>query len=257
MICLKFYNKTRYNLIEKDGETMKIAIVEDEKIHQDYLAAMLQEAAKEYKISLSLRIFERAEGFLFAFEEEKIDAVLLDIQLNTMNGYKVAEIIRERDKEIPLAFITGVRDYVFHGYNVDACGYILKPITQEGVSQLLSKIVKKLSSGEKSLMVKTKDGVINLYEKDICYIESSNHSTCLVTNKGNYVSKTKLSSWLEELSEWKFFKPHRCYIINLGMIEKIEKTEILMNNAVQIPIARGMWEGLMKAYLAYRRKDYQ
>lgn len=243
--------------MEKDGEGMKIAIVEDEKIHQDYLVAMLQKIAKEYKISLSLRVFDRGEAFLFAFEEEKMDAVLLDIQIETMNGYNLAEIIREKDKEIPLAFITGVSDYVFHGYNVDACGYILKPIKEECVSQLLSKIIKKLSLGEKSLMVKTKDGIINLYENDIYYIESANHSTFLVANKGNYVSNTKLSEWAEELSKEKFFKPHRCYFINLGMIEKIEKTEILMKNAVQIPIARGMWEALMKAYLAYRRKDYQ
>lgn len=236
---------------------MKIAIVEDEKIHQDYLITMLQRAAKEHKISLSLRVFESGEAFLFAFEEEKMDVVLLDIQLKTMNGYVLAETIRKKDKEIPLAFITGVRDYVFEGYNVDACGYLLKPIKQESASQLLSKIIKKLSLREKPLTVKTKDGIINLYENDIYYIESANHNTFLVTDKGDYVSNIKLSEWIEELSKEKFFKPHRCYIINLAMIEKIEKTEILMKKAVQIPIARGMWEPLMKAYLDYRRKDYQ
>lgn len=243
--------------MEKGGDGMKIAIVEDEKIHQDYLAAMLQKTAKENKISLSLRVFESAEAFLFAFEEEKMDAVLLDIQLKTMNGYALAEIIREKDRQIPLAFITGVRDYVFDGYKVDACGYILKPIKQESVYNLMSKIIEKLSSVEKSLVVKTKEGIINFYENDIYYIESANHNTSLVTNKGNYVSNTKLSAWVENLSKEKFYKSHRCYIVNLGMIEKIEKTYILMKNDVQIPIARGRWEELMKAYLTYRRKDYQ
>ena len=235
---------------------MKIAIVEDEKIHQDYLAAMLRGVSKDYGIVLSLRVFDSGEAFLFAFEEEKVDAVLLDIQLKTMNGYALAEIIRQKDKNIPLAFITGIKDYVFEGYNVDACGYILKPIKKESVYQLMNKIIKKLSSVERSLMVKTKDGIINLYENDIYYIESANHSTILHINKGSYVSNTKLREWVEELSEEKFFKVHRCYIINLGMIEKIEKTEVLMNNAAEIPIARGMWEELMRAYLAYRRKVY-
>lgn len=236
---------------------MKIAIVEDEKIHQDYLVAMLQKIAKENKISVSLRVFESAEAFLFAFEEEKMDAVLLDIQLKTMNGYILAETIRKKYKEIPLAFITGVREYVFDGYNVDACGYILKPIEKESVSQLLCKIIEKLSLSKKPLIVKTKDGIVNIYENDIYYIESANHNTFLVTDKENYVSNIKLSEWIEELSKENFFKPHRCYIINLGMIEKIEKAEILMKNAAKIPIARGKWESLMKAYLAYRRKDYQ
>lgn len=243
--------------MEKDGDKMKIAIVEDEKVHQDYLVAMLQKVAKEYEISLSLRVFEKGEGFLFVFEDENFDAVLLDIELNTMNGYEIAETIREKDKNIPLAFITGVSDYVFHGYNVDACGYILKPIKEKNVSQLLDKIIKKMGSTEKSLLFKTKDGMVSLYEKDICYIEGANHSTSLTTNKGEYVTNKKLSEWLGEISDEKFFKPHRCYIINLGMIEKIEKSEVFMKNGAQIPIARGMWEALMKAYLAYRRKDYE
>lgn len=236
---------------------MKIAIVEDEKIHQDYLVAMLQKIAKENKISLSQRVFESAEAFLFAFEEEKMDAVLLDIQLKTTNGYILAETIRKTDKQIPLAFITGVKDYVFDGYNVDACGYILKPIEKESVSQLLSKIIEKVNLREETLMVKSKDGIINLYENDIYYIESANHNTFLVTSRENYVSNIKLGEWVEELPKGKFFKPHRCYIINLGMIEKIEKADILMKNDAEIPIARGKWESLMKAYLAYRRKDYQ
>lgn len=236
---------------------MKIAIVEDEKVHQDYLVAMLEKVAKEYEISLSLSVFEKGEGFLFAFEDENFDAILLDIELNTMNGYEIAEIIREKDKNIPLAFITGVSDYVFHGYNVEACGYILKPIKEENVSQLLDKIIKKIGTAEKALIVKTKEGIISLYENNIYYIESANHSTSLVTNKGDYLSNKKLSEWLDEISEEKFFKPHRCYIINLGMIEKIEKNEVFMKNEAQIPIARGMWESLMKAYLAYRRKDYE
>lgn len=236
---------------------MKIAVVEDEKIHQDYLIAMLQKVAEEYEISLSLRVFEKGEGFLFAFEDEKFDAVFLDIELNTMNGYKIAEIIREKDKNIPLAFITGVSDYVFHGYNVDACGYVLKPIKEENVSRLLDKLIKKIGATEKSLLVKTKEGITSLYENDIYYIESANHSTSLVTNKGDYLSNKKLSEWVDEVSKERFFKPHRCYIINLGMIEKIEKSEVLMKNEVHIPIARGMWEELMKAYLSYRRKDYE
>lgn len=77
------------------------------------------------------------------------------------------------------------------------------------------------------------------------------------TTKGRYISSRKLSQWLEELSKDKFFKPHRCYIINLGLVEKIEKEYVSMKNDVKIPIARGIWKDLMKSYLNYRRKDYE
>lgn len=235
---------------------MKIAIVEDEKVQQDYLSKMLQTIAEEKQLTLSLRVFESAEAFLFAIEEEKMDAVLLDIELKNINGYELAELIRKKDKKIPLAFITGVKDFVFDGYKVDACGYILKPIKKESVEQLIIRIIEKLSLSEKNVMVKTKEGIINIYENDICYIESANHNTIIRAINGDYISNIKLSKWIEELSSDTFFKPHRCYIINLGLIEKIEKTYILMKKNSEIPIARGMWQELMKAYLTYRRKDY-
>lgn len=152
---------------------MKIAIVEDEKVQQDYLCKMLQTIAEEKQLTLSLRVFESAEAFLFASEEEKMDVVLLDIELKNINGYELAELIRKKDKKIPLAFITGLKDFVFDGYKVDACGYILKPIKKESVKQLIIRIIEKLSLSEKKIIVKTKEGIINIYENDICYIESA------------------------------------------------------------------------------------
>lgn len=236
---------------------MKIAIVEDEKVHQDYVAAILEKISKKQNCMLSLRVFESAEAFLFHFEEAKIDAALLDIELKNMSGYELAREIRKTNSKIPIAFITGVKDYVFDGYKVDACGYILKPIDEESMLELIKKIQDKLSTSEKSLMVKTKEGIVSLWESEINYVESSDHSTIVNTTKGRYISSRKLSQWLEELSKDKFFKPHRCYIINLGLVEKIEKEYVSMKNDVKIPIARGIWKDLMKSYLNYRRKDYE
>ncbi len=236
---------------------MKIAIVEDEKIHQEYLLSMLEKAAEEEDITLSFNIFESAESFMFALEEQKFDAILLDIMLNEMNGFSLAEAIRKEDVNIPVAFITGEKDYVFDGYKVDACGYILKPIKQESISLLLKKIKDKVSLIEPSITIKTKDGIVNFYESDINYIESDNHNTNINTSKGKFVSNNKMSQWEKIFSKDKFFKPHRCYIVNLNCIERIDKKNILMKNGTEIPIARGKWEGLMKAYMNYRRKDYK
>jgi len=236
---------------------MKIAIVEDEKIHQDYILSLLENASLDLGISLSMRVFDSGEAFLFTFEDEKPDALLLDIQLKSMNGYKLAEEIRQKDKQLPLAFITGEKDYVFDGYKVDACGYLLKPINAKSVTQLLAKINEKVSSSGLSLMVKTKDGIINLYQSDVYFIESANHSTIIVTDSGIYSASKKLVDWEAELDQGVFFKPHRSYIINLGKVDMINKAYCIMKDRTEIPIARGQWEPLMKAYLNYRRKDYQ
>ena len=236
---------------------MKIALVEDEKTHQDYIAGLFENAAKKLGIPLSMRVFESGESFLFSLEDEKPDAVLLDIQLQNMNGYEIAETIRKKDKHIPIAFITGEKDYVFDGYKVDACGYLLKPVDIKAVTGLLSKINEKISFRALPLMVKTKDGIINIYQSDIYYIESDNHNTKIVTEGGTYLSGRKLSEWEKVLYKDSFYKPYRSYIINLGKIDMINKGYCVMGDKTEVPIARGQWKLLMKAYLSFRRKDYK
>lgn len=236
---------------------MKVAIVEDEKAHQDYIVSLLESVSEDMVIPLSMRTFDSGEAFLFSFEDEKPDAVLIDIQLKRMSGYALAEAIRKKDKQLPLAFITGEKDYVFDGYKVDACGYILKPVSKDAVSQLLTKIIDKVNSSDLPLIVKTKNGIVNIYKNDIYYIESANHSTMIKTNNDTYSSNKRLSDWEKEFNNESFFKPHRSFIINLGMIDMIEKANCTMKDGTEVPIARGQWEPLMKAYLTYRRKDYR
>ena len=235
---------------------MKLAIVEDEKIHQDYLLSMLNIAADNLGINLSYNLFKSAESFLFEFEDQKYDAILLDIKLNEMSGFSLAELIRKQDNFIPIAFITGEENFVFDGYRVDACAYILKPIMQQDISFLLNKIHKKITLTKPSISIKAKEGMINLYENDIYYIESHNHKTNVITKKTEYISSNKMSQWEKILCGKNFFKPHRSYLINFYYVERIDKKNITIKCDVLIPIARGKWQSLMKAYMDYKRKDY-
>lgn len=72
----------------------------------------------------------------------KVDIILLDVQMPGMNGFEVAEILRKRDKtmNIPIIFITAIskdEEFIFRGYELGAVDYIYKPIKNQ---ILLSKV---------------------------------------------------------------------------------------------------------------------
>lgn len=234
---------------------MNIALVEDEKIHQEYICKFLKKASEESRIPLSVQIFNSSNAFLFSWEDNCMDAVLLDIKMSGMNGFELAKTIRKKDRNIPIAFITGEKDYVFDGYQLDACGYLLKPINQEDVTKLVKKIREKVQEGTPKLSVKTKDGVVTLYEDELIYIESQDHLTNLICEQGLYETGKKFGEWEEVFTSKSFFKPHRCYLIHLGHISRITKKDCIMINGKSIPISRGRWEDLMKAYLNYQREE--
>ena len=54
------------------------------------------------------------------------DLLMLDIQMEHMTGIELAHRIRDLHLDNLICFITGVKDYVFEGYDVNAIGYILK-----------------------------------------------------------------------------------------------------------------------------------
>lgn len=234
---------------------MKIGIVEDEKLHQDLLISMLEQASREHKINLSYQVFTSADQILFLLDDLVLDALLLDIKMVGMTGFQLAEKLRNDKINMPIAFITGERDYVFKGYDVDACAYLLKPIKQVQVNDLLGKL-KHMTTSQVSFDVQTKEGLMRFLKNDIILVESQNHKTIIHSDKF-YEANKKLGEWENMLINHDFYKPHRSYLINLNMIHKIDNKFIHMSNSQQIPIARGKRDDLMKVYMAFRRKDFQ
>ena len=65
--------------------------------------------------------------------KEDISLVLLDVQMPGMDGFEVAELMRQRKdtQTIPIIFVTAIskeKKYVFKGYQAGAVDYLFKPI---------------------------------------------------------------------------------------------------------------------------------
>ena len=57
----------------------------------------------------------------------------------------------------------------------------------------------------------------------------------------------------KQLNDKRFFRVHRSYIISVPWIESITKKEGIIEGGQSIPIARGKWKDVNKAYLDYYR----
>lgn len=60
-----------------------------------------------------------AESFLFCYDEESdFDILLLDIEMDGMDGVSLAKKLRESNETVQIIFITGYSDYIAEGYEV-------------------------------------------------------------------------------------------------------------------------------------------
>ncbi|TAE15195.1 MAG: DNA-binding response regulator [Bacteroidetes bacterium] len=82
---------------------------------------------------------------LAAFQREKFDMCLLDVMMPNMDGFKLAEEIRDIDQEVPLFFLSAktMKEDIVTGYNLGADDYITKPFDSEVLLLKIKAILKR------------------------------------------------------------------------------------------------------------------
>lgn len=127
-----------------EGKEYKILLCEDDQNLGMVLKNYLE--LNDYDVTL-----ERDGRLgLAAFQREKFDICLLDVMMPNMDGFTLAEEIRDIDPEVPLFFLSAktMKDDIIQGYKLGADDYITKPFDSE---VLLLKIKAILKRNEESV----------------------------------------------------------------------------------------------------------
>ncbi|BDD11358.1 DNA-binding response regulator [Fulvitalea axinellae] len=98
------------------------------------------------------------ESGLEAFRSDTFDLCILDVMLPKKDGFSLAKDIREKDKEVPIIFLTAksMKEDTIKGFKLGADDYMTKPFSME---ELLLRIQAILRRAENSGKNKTEDSV--------------------------------------------------------------------------------------------------
>ncbi len=108
-------------------QPINILIVDDEPRNLSVLETLLDDPS--YRLIRA----ESAEKALLALLVEEFALLILDIQMPGMNGFELAQLIKERRKtaNVPIIFLTAFYNqdqHVLDGYSVGAVDYLQKPV---------------------------------------------------------------------------------------------------------------------------------
>jgi len=98
---------------------------------------------------------ESADKGLKIVLKEKIDLILLDVQMPIMNGFEAARLLKKNKhtRDIPIIFITAVfksEEFIQEGFDIGAVDYLTKPIDDK---QLINKITLYLKIFDKTKLL--------------------------------------------------------------------------------------------------------
>ncbi|MEJ7679611.1 MAG: response regulator transcription factor [Segetibacter sp.] len=122
-----------------EGRKYKILLCEDDTNLGMVLKNYLE--LNDYEVTL-----ERDGRLgLAAFQREKYDICLLDVMMPNMDGFTLAEEIRDVDPDMPLFFISAktMKEDIIAGYKLGADDYITKPFDSEVLLLKIKAILKR------------------------------------------------------------------------------------------------------------------
>ena len=185
----------------------------------------------------------------FLEKNKKPNLALLDIQ---MHGKDQGVLIAKRlnSLEVPFVFVTSFSDKntLKSAVREKPVGYIVKPFSDQEIIDCISEILNDLELD--FITIKHNKELRKIYVRDIIYIMSSNVYVEIFTTNNRYVCRLKLTEIQNELSDEKFIKVHRSYLVNKDYIQSLSKNNMEVGGFT-IPISknnRDLVESILKSY---------
>lgn len=204
-----------------------IVIVEDEAdaaaVLDSFVTRYGDEAGEEFKTTH----YSDAASFLAAYKTA--DIVFMDIDLPGMNGMDASKLLREKDKDVIIIFVTNMSQMAIRGYEVRAFDFVVKPIVYKSFAvKLKSALDANEKKRGKDIWISNKDGRIKLNTTEIKYVEIMSHILIYHTERGELRATGTIAGLLDELTDEPFVLCNRCFLVNLAHVTAVKGQDAIV-----------------------------
>lgn len=184
---------------------------------------------------------------LDVLHQKTVDVIFLDIKMPKIIG---TEFLKNLSHPPKVIFVTAYRDYAVEGYELDAVDYLVKPVSFERFFKAITKLNRMMGketvtatidykpNPEAFVYLKVDKDMKKIFVNDIVYIESwKDYIKLFLTTGKNLLVKQSISAMENLLSEHKFLRIHRSYMVSLNKVSGYNGLSVQLDTK-EIPIGR-------------------
>lgn len=215
---------------------MRIAIVDDVETERISLNKMLNHWAGINHIDITCDYFSSGNDFLAAMNQRRYDLVFMDIYMDETDGIQTAEKMRRTDPECCLVFLTTSQEHMPQAFPCHAFDYLLKPMTQERLSQTLCDFLRIFPEKQRYINLPLGRQVVPVFYSHLEYI-SADSNYCIVQAQEQYRCRmpfSRLKAILEQ--DERFCTINRGILVNLDYVDSMEDLVCWMKSGISFPM---------------------
>ncbi len=239
---------------------IKTIIVDDEPLARSALNTLIESYCD------SLEVVGTANDVLSAVKliaKTKPDLVFLDVRMPNYNGFKLVEHFEKMDFKI--IFTTAFEEYALKAQQINAIGYLLKPIDIDELIKVVNKVQlfhKKekneldldwskhlnINHEASTIVVPKTSGIIHLNFDDILYINSKGRDSIFhCKDDKTFTSNVNLKTCEKLLSKTCFLRIHKSIIVNVSHMKRYSKgrdSYVILYNDEMLDVGKAFKEKL-------------
>lgn len=212
---------------------MKVLICDDEALARERLARFLRDT-DGYQVVAEA---ENGEDCLRKVETFDPDVVLLDLRMPGMDGLACAELLAQRETPPAVIFCTAFEEHALAAFQVQAVGYLLKPVRREHLLDALGKahqinrvqLASLRTHAEEAsrspcrshITAKTHKGIELIPLDDVRYFLADQKYVTVRHGKGEVLVDETLKDLEGEFGE-RFIRIHRNALLALNYLDGLE-----------------------------------
>jgi len=239
---------------------IRTIIIDDEPSAVNVLAILLKKKCRE-DVDVIATSNSPLEGKAL-IEQHKPDLVFLDIEMPGMTG---VDLLRSfSNPSFRVIFVTAFDTYAVEAFRLSVIDYLLKPLEGEDVMRAVQKIKNDINKNENPINTQLRqlerlllqnsiisesrigigmsDKIVFVNIPDILYCEATGSYTNVYLKDGKKMVASKLLGEFEsQLRNYKFYRIHHSYLINLNRIKEFQRHDggyVIMENNKQLEVSQ-------------------
>ncbi len=229
---------------------IRIAMVEDEDASAEILSKHIDRYSAQSGERILCTRFHNGIDFISDYSFS-FDIIFMDIKMPMMDGMTTAKKLRQIDRNVILIFVTNLKQYAIHGYEVNALDYVVKPLAYYDFEMKFIKALNYMREHQNaSTLIDIEDGKKKIMLEKLYYIKVQGRKLFFYTEEGCFETHGQLNVLEEQLRDKSFIRCDNSYLVNLRHVNEIHKNDLLVGNDV-VPISRRKKSEVMEKIAEY------